>query len=138
MEEGSDQQKNVLGQLSTDLDAMFEKMGSEHRRKEIERYQQLLDFTEQIGEKQVALAEAQRNRKSEAPPAVDKTWSSPQSVKQANQQFQRFTQYASKKEGEIDADGTELGELNAAMVAGLEALFCGEKGKRRGSSDVPA
>lgn len=130
MDEGSDQ-KNVLGQLSTDLDAMFGRMGSEHRRKEIERYQHLLDFTDRIGARQAQLVESRKNRTSEAPPAVDKTWASPQSVKQANQQFQRFTRYASTKDAEIDADSGELTQLNAEMVAGLKDLFGTESAPKK-------
>ena len=108
--------------MSSDLNVMFQKMETSEREKEISLHKKMMEFTQEIGNKQRQLIKKQQQGKSE-PPVVDGKWPSPQSVKQANQQFAPFTKFSKEKEAEIDATCQELLQLNDEMMRKLSECF---------------
>lgn len=124
--EKNQQQKN--SHVTADLDAMFQKMGNDQRKLEIDRHTALMNFTQEIGNLQLKLIQQQQENQSK-PPDVDENWPSPQNVDQANNQFKNFTTFSEKKGKEINSTCDALLNLNAEMMAGLEKCYPGIKSK---------
>lgn len=124
--EKNQNQKNL--HVTADLDAMFQKMGNDQRKQEIDRHTALMNFTQKIGDLQNTLIEQQQKNQSQ-PPDVDENWPSPQNVDQANSQFQNFTTFSEKKGNEINSTCDALLKLNAEMMAGLEKCYPKTKAK---------
>jgi hypothetical protein len=114
---------DILAQMSADLDQMFQKMGSVQRKQELNRHSAMAQFGSEMATLQAGLVEAQNARKPTAPPTVERGWTPPQSVKQANQQFQRFTKFAQERDEDVDASAQELLDVNNKMIAGLDQIF---------------
>jgi hypothetical protein len=114
---------DILAKMTEDIDLMFQQMGSAQGKQELNRYSMLVQFGGEFGECQAHFAENQRGRRPDAPPPVDREWAPPQSVKQANQQFQRFTKYAQARDEDIDSSSQKLAEVNTRLVKGLEQIF---------------
>jgi hypothetical protein len=114
---------DVLAQMSADLDHMFQKMGSARHKKELNQHSAMVQFGREMADRQARVVEAQNARRRTAPPTMEGGWVPAQSVKQANQQFQRFTKFAQECDEEIDASALELLDVNSKMISGLDKIF---------------
>lgn len=126
MSDTNQQGKNAP--TTADLEAMFQKMGSDQRKQEIDRHTALMNFTQKIGNLQLKLIQRQQENQSQ-PPDVDENWPSPQNVDQANNQFKSFTTFSETKGNEINSTCDTLLKLNAEMMAGLEKCYPNMKTK---------
>jgi hypothetical protein len=113
----------VLTQMTADLDSMFQTMVSSERRGELDRHSALIRFGRDFAEAQSRLIDHQTNQKSDPPPMIDPSWTPPQSVKQANQQFQRFPEFGRARDEAIDVLSHELLEVNNQMITTLDEIY---------------
>jgi hypothetical protein len=123
--------QTVLTQMTADLDSLFARMSSAERQNDIARHSNLIRFSREFADSQARVLSHQADQKSEPPPAIDQAWTPPQTVKQANQQFQHFPEYAKTKDGAIDILSRELLEVNTRMITVLDEIY------GQGSEDKP-
>lgn len=107
--------------MSAQLDNMFKKMSGPGREKELKKQQELINFANDFSQKQKRYIDEKASEKSSLP-QVNKKWGSPQTVDEANKQFDTFVLFSHKKSKEIEQKTKKLQEFNLEMNTAISSL----------------
>lgn len=111
--EGKEDSQSI-NDLSSGLDRMFANMTGEKYKKNKENQQKLINFTKKFSDEQEIFKSI--HLKPELKPPTQKKRAAPQTVPQANQQFDDYIEYEKNKEDELTALSTNLQTFNTKMT----------------------